>query len=124
VDLMVDVTCNGDIVFVKRHEVAVVRRGLEATQQGPASPWKRPSLAGTRSLGSGESTLRSYGMGKRPSLPAAKSPGPEDMFLRLNLAAKRPSLPGATSPNAMATTDHTTSKVSSEVSDLTSLWSG
>lgn len=81
VDLMIDVTCNGDVVFVKRHEVAVIRRGLEASEQGPASPWKRPPLAGTRSQGSGESTLRSYGMGKRPSLPAAMSPGSEDTLV-------------------------------------------
>jgi WD40 repeat protein len=32
VDLMIDVICNGDIVFVKRHEVAVIKRSLEATQ--------------------------------------------------------------------------------------------
>jgi WD40 repeat protein len=124
VDLMIEVTCNGDVVFVKRHEVAIIRRGLEAIQQRPASPWKRPPLAGTRSSGSGESMFRSYhayGMGKRPSLPAAvMSPGSEDTFLGLNPAAKRPLLPGATSPKAAATSDYSARRTNSEISDLTS----
>jgi hypothetical protein len=45
VDLMIDVTCKGDIVFVKRHEVAVIKRGLEVSEQGPASPWKLEKAA-------------------------------------------------------------------------------
>ena len=57
VDLITDVTCNGDIVFVKRHEVAVIKRGLEATEQGPAA-------VGKRSLETGA---------KRPSLRVIKS---------------------------------------------------
>lgn len=100
VDLMIDITCNGDIIFVKRHEVAVIRRGLEVSDQGLASPRKRPPLVGAigaRSQGSGDSTLRSYGMGKRLSVPAGMSSGSEDMFLGVNLEAKRPSSPGARS---------------------------
>lgn len=34
-DLMIEVSQNGDIVFVKRDEVAVIKRGLETSEQGP-----------------------------------------------------------------------------------------
>ena len=78
-ELMIEVTCNGDVVFVKRHEIAVIRRGLEASGQGLASPRKRPPLIGTRSQGSGESWPRSYGMGKRPSLPAVMDVRSQDV---------------------------------------------
>ena len=57
VDLIIDVTCNGDIVFIKRHEVALIKRGLEATEQGPAAVGKRSSETGA----------------KRPSLQVTKS---------------------------------------------------
>ena len=46
IEFMIQVTCQGDIVFVKRDEVAVIKRGLESTEQGPPrSAGLRPSLA-------------------------------------------------------------------------------
>ncbi|MCJ1244025.1 hypothetical protein MMC30_001222 [Trapelia coarctata] len=48
-ELMVEITRKGDIVFVRRDEVAVIKRGLEASEQGPNSaPGKRPLLAAGR----------------------------------------------------------------------------
>ena len=66
IDLIIDVTCNGDIVYVKRHEVAVIKRGLQATEQGPASVGKRSSEIGA----------------KRPSLRVTKSQMSEETFVR------------------------------------------
>ena len=43
-ELRVEVTRLGDVVFVKRDEVAVIRRGLENVEVGVAGPGKRPSL--------------------------------------------------------------------------------
>lgn len=43
-DLLVDVTCNGDILFVKRDEVAVIKRGLDNPEPDLVGPRKRPSL--------------------------------------------------------------------------------
>lgn len=46
INLMIEVTRNGDILFVKRDEVAVIKRGLETSEQGQYNaPAKRPSLA-------------------------------------------------------------------------------
>lgn len=43
---MIEVTRNGDIIFVKRHEVAVIKRGLDMNDIGsPGSTGMRPSLA-------------------------------------------------------------------------------
>ena len=48
VKLMTEVTRNGDIIFVKRDEVAVIKRGLENVEQEVSNthttPGKRPSL--------------------------------------------------------------------------------
>jgi hypothetical protein len=44
VDLMIEVISNGDIIFVKRHEVAVIKRGLETSEQGPIATGQRGSL--------------------------------------------------------------------------------
>ena len=45
--LMIDVTRNGEIIFVKRDEVAVIKRGLENIEEEAGSrPGKRPSLLG------------------------------------------------------------------------------
>jgi len=71
-DLMIDVTCNGDIIFVKQHEIAIIKRGLEASEQGPnaagaRSPIRvasRPSLASSRSLGSDDMFLEALYRGK------------------------------------------------------------
>ena len=53
VNMMTEVTRNGDIIFVKRHEVAVIKHGLEniesETTDAPTKPGKRPSLVGRRS---------------------------------------------------------------------------
>ena len=47
VKLMTEVTRNGDIIFVKRDEVAVIKRGLENIEQEVSNaPGKRPSLLG------------------------------------------------------------------------------
>ena len=44
--LMIDVTRNGDVIFVKQHEVAVIKRGLDISDTGSStSAGKRPSLA-------------------------------------------------------------------------------
>jgi len=45
VDLIVEVTCKGDIIFVKRQEAAVIKRGLETNEDGSSSVRKRPQLA-------------------------------------------------------------------------------
>jgi len=57
VDLMFGVTNNGDILFVKRDEIAVIKRGLENVELGSDVPGKRPSLLG----------------GNRPSLQVPES---------------------------------------------------
>lgn len=50
VTMMTAVTCHGDIIFVIRDEVAVIKRGLENTEQGMGEgsngSRKRPSLIG------------------------------------------------------------------------------
>ena len=87
-NLMIDVTCNGDIVFVKRHEIAVIKRGLESSEQGPSatsarSPIRgaqRPSLASSRSRGSDDMFLKPYPERERPSLPIGKKKVLEDIF--------------------------------------------
>lgn len=43
-DHMFGITHNGAILFVKRHEVAVIKRGLEADDKGQARASSRPSL--------------------------------------------------------------------------------
>ena len=49
-DLMFGMARNGDIIFVKRDEVAVIKRGLEHVELGHNGPRTRPSLlAGHRS---------------------------------------------------------------------------
>lgn len=52
VNMMTDVTPEGDIIFVKRDEVAVIKRGLENierdTSDAPQQPGKRPSLVGRK----------------------------------------------------------------------------
>lgn len=46
VNLMIEVTRNGDIIFIKRDEVAVIKRGLDVSEHGPYNAsGKRPSLA-------------------------------------------------------------------------------
>ena len=53
---MIDVTRNGEIIFMKRDEVAVIKRGLENIEEEAGSrTGKRPSLLGREG-------------GKRPSL--------------------------------------------------------
>ena len=48
--LMVEVTRNGDIIFVKRDEVAVIKRGLDnIEEEAHSKPGKRPSLLGRES---------------------------------------------------------------------------
>jgi len=50
-NLLFGITHNGEIVFVKRHEVAVIKRGLEADDKGQSVSSSRPSLLrGKRSL--------------------------------------------------------------------------
>ncbi|KAG8529001.1 uncharacterized protein KY384_006690 [Bacidia gigantensis] len=76
-ELMVDVTSKGDIVFGKKHELAIIKRGLEVNEQRPASGGKRlletgarrPPLRMTKSQQSGEKLDLPYANGKRPSLP-------------------------------------------------------
>lgn len=87
-DLMIDVTCDGDIIFVKKHEIAVIKRGLDASEQGsntavarsPIRAAPRPSLASSRSSGSDEMFLRPYTEEKRPSLSVGMTKWSEDMF--------------------------------------------
>lgn len=56
IKLMMNVTHDGDIIFVKRDEVAVIKRGLDNVEEDSSSkPGKRPSLLGRE-------------RGKRPSL--------------------------------------------------------
>lgn len=56
VKMMIKVTHDGDIIFVKRDEVAVIKRGLDNVEGDAGSkPGKRPSLLGREN-------------GKRPSL--------------------------------------------------------
>lgn len=43
-DLMIGLTRNGDVIFVKRDEVAVIKRGLENVEVGFVAPGKRPAL--------------------------------------------------------------------------------
>ena len=84
--LMINVTSKGDIVFVKRHEIAVIKRGLETNEQGPhtaaaRSPIRgssRPSMTSSRSSGS-DLFLKPYSDSKRPSLPVRKR-SPDDVF--------------------------------------------
>jgi hypothetical protein len=45
-DLMIEITRNGDIVFVKRAEVAVIKRGLEVTEKGTFNARKRTPSPG------------------------------------------------------------------------------
>ena len=87
---MIDVTSNGDIVFVKRHEIAIIKRGLDTSEQGPSavgarSPIRggqRPSLLSSRSSGWSNSVLsRPYpDERKRPSLPGGTDKAFEDIF--------------------------------------------
>lgn len=87
-DLIIDVTCDGDIIFVKQHEIAVIKRGLEASEQGPnaagaRSPIRaaaRPLLASSRSSGSNDMFLRPYTEEKQPSLPVGLTKWSEDML--------------------------------------------
>ncbi|KAM0804114.1 hypothetical protein BDR22DRAFT_800435 [Usnea florida] len=88
-NLMIDMTCSGDIIFVKRHEIAVIKRGLETSEQGPGatggarSPIRgasRPSLASARSSGSDDKFLRPRPERKRPSLPVGMDKASEDIF--------------------------------------------
>ena len=87
-NLMMDMTCNGDIIFVKRHEIAVIKRGLETSEQGPnaigaRSPIRggqRPSLVSSRSTASDDMLLRPYPERKRPSLPLDTKKSLEDIF--------------------------------------------
>ena len=45
-NLMIEVTRNGDIIFVKRDEIAVIKRGLDTNEQGSSNALgMRPSLA-------------------------------------------------------------------------------
>lgn len=46
ITLMIKVAENGDIIFVKNHEVAIIKRGLDLNQRSTTG--KRPSLAGWR----------------------------------------------------------------------------
>jgi len=86
-ELTIDVTCNGDIIFVKRHEISV-KRSLEASEQGPNTAGARstirvaprPSLASSRSSGSDDICLRPYTEEKRSSLPVGPTKWSEDMF--------------------------------------------
>ena len=50
IELMIEMTNNGDIIFVKRDEVAVIKRGLDSIEPGSENlSGKRPSLlAGTK----------------------------------------------------------------------------
>lgn len=85
VELMVGVTYNGDIVFVKRHEVAVIKRGLDISEQGQNTPGQRPSmtilkeplLKPTKSQRSEEMFLRPLPYEKHSSLPVRKTEGSE-----------------------------------------------
>ena len=87
-NLMIDVTCNGDIIFVKRHEIAVIKRGLDTSEQGPSamssrSPNRgaqRPSLLSSRSTGSDSMFSRPFSERKRPSLPVGTNKASEDIF--------------------------------------------
>lgn len=88
VNLMMDMTCNGDVVFVKRHEIAVIKRDLETSEQrsnaiGERSPIRggqRPSLLSSRSAASDDEFLRPYPERKRPSLPVDTNKSLEDIF--------------------------------------------
>lgn len=48
IKLMTSVTHEGDIIFVKRDEVAVIKRGLDNIEDTGNRPGKRPSLLGGR----------------------------------------------------------------------------
>ncbi|MCJ1385693.1 hypothetical protein MMC17_008816 [Xylographa soralifera] len=50
VELMFGLINNGDIIFVKRDEVAVIKHGLENIELGFNGPSKRPSLLSRQSL--------------------------------------------------------------------------
>lgn len=87
-NLIMDVTCNGDIVFVKRHELAIIKRGLEISEQGlnaanrsARSPIRaqRPPLAKSTSTGSDSVLLRPYSEWKRPSLSMGTSKASDDV---------------------------------------------
>ena len=79
-NLMIDMTCNGDIVFVKRHEIAVIKRGLETSEQGPSATGARSPIRGAQ----------------RPSLASSRTSGSDDMFLRPGSERKRASSPVGT----------------------------
>ena len=50
INLMIEVTHDGDVIFVKRDEVAVIKRGLENVEEDASiGPGKRPSLLGRES---------------------------------------------------------------------------
>ncbi|KAH0562634.1 hypothetical protein GP486_002685 [Trichoglossum hirsutum] len=58
VGLMIEVSANGDIIFVKREEVAVIKQGLEAIKQRPNNAaGKRPPLIGGTSSSSSSGIL-------------------------------------------------------------------
>ena len=44
VNLMIEVTRNGDIIFIKRDEVAVIKRGLDTSEQGPYNTARKRSF--------------------------------------------------------------------------------
>jgi hypothetical protein len=49
IDLMIEMTLNGDILFVKRDEVAVIKRGLENAEVSMSNAnGRRPSPFGRR----------------------------------------------------------------------------
>ena len=74
---MIDVTSKGDIILIKRDEVAVIKRGLETSEQGPNVASARSPVRGAR----------------RPPLTMSRSSGSEHLFLRPSADSKRPSLP-------------------------------
>ena len=48
-NMITEVTYNGDIIFVKGEEVAVIKRGLENVEmEASEAPGKRPSLIGRK----------------------------------------------------------------------------
>lgn len=109
VQLMIEVTCNGDIIFVKRHEAAVIKRGLEISDQSVSvaerkkpSMGKRPSFAGRRSQGSGSGSLeipRSPGNDIRPPLVGSGSLTPDER-LEQNLVYSGRNSPAMISPRS------------------------
>lgn len=47
INLMIEVARNGDIIFVKRDEVAVIKRGLETSEQEPYIASEKRTLSGS-----------------------------------------------------------------------------